>query len=148
MTGGVSGSRFKRAFEILFRRAGLILDGQGMGYYSLVEFSDGSHYPVPMLSPIMRWLARRLRVIGRRGRDWWYHCPVCGHRSFFTLRDNMCYSCGTSYDRNNIPRYMGDWWQYVVTTEFMERVKLLNIRSFFVDVLRDGDLSSLEEVGK
>ena len=105
MTGGRSGSAFWRAVEIILRRARAIKDlgVDGWGYYALIEFTDGSHYPYPMLGRVLRWFARRLPVLGVRGDTWFYHCPVCGARSFYTFRADYCSMCCTAFDESLQP---------------------------------------------
>lgn len=101
--GRVSDSRLRRMLSILRGRAALVLGSQGVDdYYALVEFEDGSHFPVPLLGPVQRRLIRRLRTLGTRGRDWAFRCPVCGAESFYSPRaQGFCEHCSAVFTEAN-----------------------------------------------
>lgn len=88
-------------------------------YHALVEFHH-QHYPVPKLSEyrwrrtnhlwlarlliridklaqrFYRWRLHRAKCIGVRGLNWWYHCPKCGSKLFYSPRTHPCPSCAES----------------------------------------------------
>jgi len=105
MTSDRSQSRFWRGWEILTRSASLIRDDEGTGYYSLIEFSDGSHYPFPLLSRPLKVLATTLKIVGHRGYDWYFKCPVCGAQSFYTFKGTYCFNCSAYTDENGSVTY-------------------------------------------
>jgi len=85
-------------------------------YHALVEFRH-KHYPVPKMMEfrwnrsnrtwlarllnridksvacLYRWRLKRAKCIGVRGSTWWYHCPKCGAKLFYSPRTHPCPSC-------------------------------------------------------
>jgi hypothetical protein len=39
------------------------------------------------------WRLNRAKCIGVRGLNWFYHCPKCGHKLFYSPRTHPCPSC-------------------------------------------------------
>ncbi|MDF1538632.1 MAG: hypothetical protein P1Q69_07000 [Candidatus Thorarchaeota archaeon] len=126
-------------FEILNKKARVICDEEGYGYYSLIEFSDGSHYPIPKLTGFLRFWARTLEVIGIRGFTWHFSCQVCGKESFFTYRNSTCSCCGTEFyddmsfslDSENISPY----YRNRIIPELWGNEKFQEIRDQIGDLL-------------
>jgi len=123
--GRISDSRLLRMLSILRGRAALVLGSQGIDdYYALVEFEDGSHIPVPLLGPIARRLVRRLHILGTRGLDWAFRCPVCGAESFYSPRaQGFCEHCGAVFAEAN-----GSQEWRVNLVEFFQNVVLEELR--------------------
>lgn len=69
----------------------VILDKDGYGYYALVVSENGVT-PYPLLGRVQKFVARHfLPIAGVRGVNWFFECPYCGHKDFYS--NDICPEC-------------------------------------------------------
>lgn len=71
-------------------------------YYALLEDRKGSHFPLPRAPRIIQWIYGKLkpRLQRRRGFNFFWVCPMCMGKSYFSYRGSYCRHCGTEFDRD------------------------------------------------
>lgn len=78
-------------------------------YFSLFEDRKGSHLPYPLAPNWMKWLFWKIlavsmkfkRKIRKRGIDFYFYCPQCKKRSFYSYRQDICYACKLANQQKN-----------------------------------------------
>ena len=138
-------TRLPSSKSVIISHRGNIYKREGAAYYALAEDWRGEHCPYPMLP---KWAKRlfqaRLALAERlhqkvpvRGWDWYFRCPECQAKSFYTYRNQRCWACGTYFNAELEPTnrmysrrfgqlktYMGEGkWEYRPTKSTYEAAK-------------------------